>query len=150
MRAPYERWLRWSLDNPKLVVKRSLIALAISLVGFVLLGKAFIPVMQEGSITPVIVRAPNISLDESIKLEFEAIKRIMTIPDVQMAVSRLGKGESPADPGQPNESDPIVTLKPIGDRKLSQEEKQRLYLKLLLDQLEKQHEAAVQLGIIEK
>jgi cobalt-zinc-cadmium resistance protein CzcA len=61
-------------------------------------------------------------LDESIKLEFEAIKRIMTIPDVKMAVSRLGKGESPADPGQPNESDPIVTLKPLGDRKLSQEE----------------------------
>ncbi|OYY52469.1 MAG: CusA/CzcA family heavy metal efflux RND transporter, partial [Polynucleobacter sp. 24-46-87] len=113
MRAPYDRWLHWSLANPKLVVKRSLIALAASLVGFVLLGKAFIPVMQEGAITPVIVRAPNISLDESIKLEFEAIKRIMTIPDVKMAVSRLGRGESPADPGQPNESDPIVTLKPL-------------------------------------
>ena len=122
LRAPYERWLHWSLSNPKLVVKRSFIALAVSILGFVMLGKAFIPVMQEGSITPVIVRAPNISLDESIKLEFEAIKRIMTIPGVEMAVSRLGKGESPADPGQPNESDPIVTLKPIGDRQLSQEE----------------------------
>jgi cobalt-zinc-cadmium resistance protein CzcA len=122
LRAPYERWLHWSLSNPKLVVKRSFIALAVSILGFVMLGKAFIPVMQEGSITPVIIRAPNISLDESIKLEFEAIKRIMTIPGVEMAVSRLGKGESPADPGQPNESDPIVTLKPIGDRKLSQEE----------------------------
>lgn len=122
LRAPYDRWLHWSLANPKVVVKRSLMALAASLVGFVLLGKAFIPVMQEGAITPVIVRAPNISLDESIKLEFEAIKRIMTIPDVKMAVSRLGRGESPADPGQPNESDPIVTLKPLGERKLSQEE----------------------------
>ena len=122
LRAPYERWLHWSLANPKLVVKRSLIALGVSMLGFVLLGKSFIPVMQEGSITPVIVRAPNISLDESIKLEFEAIKRIMTIPGVEMAVSRLGKGESPADPGQPNESDPIVTLKPLGDRDLSQEE----------------------------
>jgi len=122
MRAPYERWLHWCLANPKLVVKRSLMGLAASIVGFVLLGKAFIPVMQEGSITPVIVRAPNISLDESIKLEFEAIKRIMTIPGVEMAVSRLGKGESPADPGQPNESDPIVTLKPLGDRSSSQEE----------------------------
>jgi cobalt-zinc-cadmium resistance protein CzcA len=122
LRAPYERWLHWSLSNPKLVVKRSFIALAVSILGFVMLGKAFIPVMQEGSITPVIIRAPNISLDESIQLEFEAIKRIMTIPGVEMAVSRLGKGESPADPGQPNESDPIVTLKPIGDRKLSQEE----------------------------
>ncbi|MFM1759435.1 MAG: hypothetical protein RLY75_705, partial [Pseudomonadota bacterium] len=122
LRAPYNRWLHWCLANPKLVVKRSLMALAASLVGFVLLGKAFIPVMQEGSITPVIVRAPNISLDESIKLEFEAIKRIMTIPDVKMAVSRLGRGESPADPGQPNESDPIVTLKSLSERKLSQEE----------------------------
>jgi cobalt-zinc-cadmium resistance protein CzcA len=94
LRAPYERWLHWSLAHPKLVVKRSFIALGISLLGFVLLGKAFIP----------------------------AIKRIMTIPGVEMAVSRLGKGESPADPGQPNESDPIVTLKPLGDRDLSQEE----------------------------
>lgn len=122
MRTPYVRWLMWSLANPKLLVKRAFIALGLSLVGFIFLGKAFIPVMQEGSITPVIVRAPNISLDESIKLEFEAIKRIMTIPGVQMAVSRLGKGESPADPGQPNESDPIVTLQPLGDRSLSQEE----------------------------
>jgi len=122
LRAPYDRWLHWSLANPKVVVKRSLMALAASLVGFVLLGKAFIPVMQEGSITPVIVRAPNISLDESVKLEFEALKRIMTIPDVKMVVSRLGRGESPADPGQPNESDPIVTLKPLGERSLTQEE----------------------------
>jgi cobalt-zinc-cadmium resistance protein CzcA len=122
MRTPYTRWLTWSLANPKLVVKRALIALAISMVGFVFLGKAFIPTMQEGSITPVIVRAPNISLEESIKLEFEALKRIMTIPGVEMVVSRLGKGESPADPGQPNESDPIVTLKPLGDRSLSQEQ----------------------------
>ena len=122
LRATYEKWLHWSMANPKLIVKQSIVALVISIIGFGLLGKSFIPVMQEGSITPVIVRAPNISLDDSIKIEFEAIRRIMTIPGVQMAVSRLGKGESPADPGQPNESDPIVTLKPLGDRDLSQEE----------------------------
>lgn len=122
LKTPYMKWLNWCLENPGLVVKRALIALGVSLFGFVLLGKSFIPVMQEGSITPVIVRAPNISLEESIKLEFEALKRIMTIDGVEKAVSRLGRGESPADPGQPNESDPIVTLKPQGDRDLSQEE----------------------------
>ena len=122
LKTPYMKWLNWCLENPSLVVKRALIALGVSLFGFVLLGKSFIPVMQEGSITPVIVRAPNISLEESIKLEFEALKRIMTIDGVEKAVSRLGRGESPADPGQPNESDPIVTLKPQGDRDLSQEE----------------------------
>ncbi|MBU3542909.1 efflux RND transporter permease subunit [Polynucleobacter sp. MWH-Loch1C5] len=122
LKAPYMRWLDWCLANPKQVVQRSILALGASLVGFVLLGKAFIPVMQEGAVTPVIVRAPNISLEESIKLEFEAMKRIMTIPGVEKAVSRLGRGESPADPGQPFESDPIVSLKPLGDRDLTQEE----------------------------
>jgi cobalt-zinc-cadmium resistance protein CzcA len=122
LKTPYMKWLNWCLENPSLVVKRALIALGVSLFGFVLLGKSFIPVMQEGSITPVIVRAPNISLEESIKLEFEALKRIMTIDGVEKVVSKLGRGESPADPGQPNESDPIVTLKPQGDRDLNQEE----------------------------
>ncbi len=122
LKTPYMRWLNWCLENPSLVVKRAVIALGVSLFGFVLLGKSFIPVMQEGSITPVIVRAPNISLEESIKLEFEALKRIMTIDGVEKVVSKLGRGESPADPGQPNESDPIVTLKPQGDRDLNQEE----------------------------
>ncbi len=122
LKTPYMKWLNWCLENPSLVVKRALIALGVSLFGFVLLGKSFIPVMQEGSITPVIVRAPNISLEESIKLEFEALKRIMTIDGVEKVVSKLSRGESPADPGQPNESDPIVTLKPQGDRDLNQEE----------------------------
>jgi len=122
LKTPYMKWLNWCLENPSLVVKRAVIALGVSLLGFILLGKSFIPVMQEGSITPVIVRAPNISLEESIKLEFEALKRIMTIDGVEKVVSKLGRGESPADPGQPNESDPIVTLKPQGDRDLSQEE----------------------------
>jgi cobalt-zinc-cadmium resistance protein CzcA len=122
LKTPYMKWLNWCLENPSLVVKRAVIALGVSLFGFILLGKSFIPVMQEGSITPVIVRAPNISLEESIKLEFEALKRIMTIDGVEKVVSKLGRGESPADPGQPNESDPIVTLKPQGDRDLSQEE----------------------------
>lgn len=54
LRVLYERWLHWSLSHTKVVIKRSLIALGLSLVGFVFLGKSFIPVMQEGSITPVI------------------------------------------------------------------------------------------------
>jgi cobalt-zinc-cadmium resistance protein CzcA len=62
MRVPYQRFLNWSLIHPKLVLKRAFIALIISIVGFLYLGKSFIPVMQEGSITPVILRAPNILL----------------------------------------------------------------------------------------
>ena len=112
LKKPYLRMLDWALENRRTVVLGAIGALVASLATFPLLGKSFIPIMQEGSVTPVIVRAPNISLDESVKMEFEAMKRIMEVPGVATAVSRLGRGESPADPGQPNESDPIVTLKP--------------------------------------
>jgi cobalt-zinc-cadmium resistance protein CzcA len=77
---------------------------------FPLLGKSFIPIMREGAVTPVIIRVPSISLDESIELEMEAMKLIAAVPGVQTVVSKLGRGESPADPASQNESDPIASL----------------------------------------
>jgi heavy metal efflux system protein len=40
------------------------------------------------------------------------MRAIKSVPEVQTVVSRLGRGESASDPGQPHESDPIVSLKP--------------------------------------
>ena len=121
LRRPYEASLQWALSHPRQMVVYALATLAASFVAFTFLGKSFIPVMKEGALTPVITRAANISLDESVRMEFSALKRIVQIPGVAMAVSRLGRGASAADPGQPNESDPIVTLKPAGERELSQD-----------------------------
>jgi cobalt-zinc-cadmium resistance protein CzcA len=112
MKGPYLRMLHWSLAQPKKVLAGALLALAGSFALVPFLGTAFIPTMQEGSITPVIVRVPKISIEESIKLESQAMAAIKTVPEVQTVVSRLGRGESAADPGQPHESDPIVMLKP--------------------------------------
>ena len=112
LKAPYLAMLRWSLDHGKKVILAAIAALAGTVALVPLLGTAFIPTMQEGSITPVIVRVPKISLAESLRMETEAMARIAEIPEVQSVVSRLGRGESASDPGQPHESDPIVTLKP--------------------------------------
>ena len=134
IKAPYLSALKWSINNPQRVIFYAAISLLLSFLVFPFLGKSFIPIMKEGAITPVIVRQANISLEESVKMEFEAMKRIAAIPGVKSAVSRLGRGESPADPGQPNESDPIVSLKPSGERKLSQteiEDQVRIALKAL-------------------
>lgn len=111
LKAPYLRMLHWSLAHPKKVLSWALLALAGSFALVPFLGTAFIPTMQEGSITPVIVRVPKISIEESIKLETQAMQAIKTVPEVQTVVSRLGRGESASDPGQPHESDPIVVLK---------------------------------------
>jgi len=112
LKGPYLRMLHWALAQPKKVLAGALVALAGSFALVPFLGTAFIPTMQEGSITPVIVRVPKISIEESIKLESQAMAAIKTVPEVQTVVSRLGRGESAADPGQPHESDPIVMLKP--------------------------------------
>jgi cobalt-zinc-cadmium resistance protein CzcA len=72
--------------------------------------------MKEGSITPSLIRLPSISLDEAVKIDLEAMKLVSQVPGVSMAVSVLGRGESPADPSGPNESNPIVSLDPKSDR----------------------------------
>ena len=112
MKEPYLRMLHWALAQPKKVLAGAVLALGGSFALVPFLGTAFIPTMQEGSITPVIVRVPRISIEESVKLETQAMQAIKTVPEVQTVVSRLGRGESAADPGQPHESDPIVMLKP--------------------------------------
>lgn len=84
------------------------------------LGKSFMPTMKEGALTPQINRVPSISLDESIRLEMGAMKAIAQVPGVRMVVSKLGRGESPADPAGPNESDPIVLLDPKSHRSQDQ------------------------------
>ncbi|MBU1690259.1 MAG: efflux RND transporter permease subunit [Gammaproteobacteria bacterium] len=111
-KKPYLRLLEWTLANGKktITVASTVFVGAVLLLPF--LGTAFIPEMKEGSIVPGINRVPNISLEESIKLEMEAMRLVMQVPGVKSAVSGVGRGESPADSQGQNESTPIVSLKP--------------------------------------
>ena len=112
MKKPYLKLLDTALNNRYAVVlvAAGLFAGTIAIIPF--LGSSFIPEMKEGSIVPGINRTPNISLDESIKMEQAAMRMIMDIPGVLSAVSGLGRGESPADAQAQNESTPIISLKP--------------------------------------
>jgi cobalt-zinc-cadmium resistance protein CzcA len=95
-------------EKTTIITAIGLLALSFSL--FPLLGKSFIPIMQEGAVTPVIIRVPSISLDEALEIESEAMRLIAAIPGVKSVVSKIGRGESPADPASQNESDPIAAL----------------------------------------
>ena len=112
IKAPYLRLLAAALRRERRTIGAAVAAFAASLALLPFLGTAFIPEMKEGSISPAIDRVPNISIDESIAMEQEAMRRVLEVPGVKMAVSRLGRGESAADPAGPNEADPIVSLKP--------------------------------------
>ena len=112
LKGPFLRLLDRALANSKKTVAISLAVFAASLLLLPFLGTSFIPEMKEGSVVPGINRVPNISLEESIKMEMQAMKLVMQVPGVKSAVSGVGRGESPADPQGANESTPIVSLKP--------------------------------------
>lgn len=116
LRVPYERLLGWAMQNKMKSVALVVVLFAISLCLLPLLGTAFIPEMQEATLGPNADRVPNISLDESIKMELQMQRLMRDIPGVEGVVSRLGRGESPADPAGPNEADVIANLLPVEKR----------------------------------
>jgi heavy metal efflux system protein len=117
LKRPYVALLRWATHNHKKVIAASLVVFAATMSLFPLLGTSFIPELKEGTISPNMDRVPNISLDESIRMEMEAMKLVRKVTGVEYAVSRLGRGESPVDPAGYNESDMMIQLLPDEQRK---------------------------------
>ncbi|MGI9150491.1 MAG: efflux RND transporter permease subunit, partial [Limnohabitans sp.] len=112
LKSRYLKLLDMAMSHQKRTVQVSLASFVLAVLVLPFLGTAFIPEMKEGSVVPGINRVPNISLNESIKMEMQAMKLVMTVPGVKSAISSVGRGESPADPQSVNESTPIVSLKP--------------------------------------
>jgi cobalt-zinc-cadmium resistance protein CzcA len=112
LKRPYVAILNRAVRMPAATVLFALAMFAGAIALFPYLGTSFIPELKEGTISPNVDRVANISLDESIRMEIEAIKMVETIPGVSHIVSRLGRGESPVDPAGYNESDFVIQLKP--------------------------------------
>ncbi len=90
-------------------------ALAILIGSFALaplLGTEFIPELDEGSILIRPWRLPSISLTESVEMEKEALAIIKQFPEVELALTRLGRPDIANDPMGPNTGDMFVMLKP--------------------------------------
>jgi cobalt-zinc-cadmium resistance protein CzcA len=117
IKRPYERVLQWALGHSVVTIGTAVLLFAGAMSLFPLLGTSFIPEMKEGTISPNMDRVPNISLEESLRMEMEAMKLIRGVPGVKSVVSRLGRGESPADPAGPNETDVMASLIPMEERK---------------------------------
>ena len=91
------------------------LALFLLLIGALIyprLGSEFTPRLMEGSIVVRLTMAPSISLTESTRMTEIVERRLMEIPDVSEAVSRVGRGEVGADAEPINVVETIVELRP--------------------------------------
>ena len=109
----YAPALHWALAHRITVLAMAIGALigALSLVPS--LGTEFIPTLNEGTVAPQTIRLPSVSLPASIEIEKRMQQAIMEFPEVEMVVSKIGRTELGNDPQEPNESDPVVRLKPL-------------------------------------
>jgi cobalt-zinc-cadmium resistance protein CzcA len=108
----YRPVLRWTLRRPQPVLAGAGALLIMTLAVIPFIGTEFIPIMDEGTLTPQIVRLPSISLRKSIGLEKEAHRALLEFPEVRMVVGKIGRSEIATAPEEANESDPIVALHP--------------------------------------
>ena len=109
----YAPALRWALGHRTAVLILAVGALVGALALVPSLGTEFIPILNEGSVAPQTIRLPSVSLPASIEIEKRMQQAIMEFPEVEMVVSKIGRTELGNDPQEPNESDPVVRLRPL-------------------------------------
>lgn len=88
------------------------VLMMIGLAIFPRLGSEFTPTLQEGTIVMRLTMAPSISLTESTRITQVAERRLMNIPEVTGAVTRIGRGEVGAHTDPINSAEMYVLLKP--------------------------------------
>jgi len=89
----YLPFLAWSLDHKKVVVSSAAALLIASLALFPLLGKEFMPQLQEGSIMWRVTSIPSASLDQSIKISKDIEAALGEFPEVETTLAMIGRAE---------------------------------------------------------
>src|SRR5690554_4264133 len=110
----YEPSIRWALGAKKLVLSIAILILVVTVYIFTTMGGEFVPTLDEGDfvIQPVLKTGTSLSNTIDITTQIEKIL-IDNFPEVDQVVSRIGAAEVPTDPMSMEESDVIITLKPI-------------------------------------
>ena len=109
----YEPLLRWSLANARKVIGIAVAALVATIGAFFLLGKTFMPTMDEGDILMQLAKLPSISLEQSARTDLAVQKALLErVPEIKDIVARTGSDELGLDPMGLNETDSFLVLAP--------------------------------------
>ncbi len=90
----------------------AILMLAMGVVGFTMLGREFMPTLDEGNLAMQALRVPSTSLEQSLAMQLALEKAIAAEPEVVTVFSRTGTAEAAIDPMPTNISDSVIVLKP--------------------------------------
>jgi len=115
--------LSWCLANKKTVVGSAAALLLASLALFPLLGKEFMPQLQEGSIMWRVTSIPSASLDQSIEISKDIENALSEFPEVKTTVAMIGRAEK-GETADVNYMEIYTELNPVdewpGDRDITE------------------------------
>ncbi|MEE8572020.1 MAG: efflux RND transporter permease subunit, partial [Gemmatimonadota bacterium] len=113
IRTHFEKRLRFAMRHRRITVMGSLAALVASLALLPLLGSEFVPQLEEGTILFRATLAPSAGLHESIERATQMERLVLEFPEVDNAVSKIGRAEVGGDPEPVNNIETTVTLRPL-------------------------------------
>ncbi len=93
LKRAYLPLLAWALAHKRRVVGAAVALLAASLALFPLLGKEFMPTLQEGSIMWRVTSIPSTSLEESIDVSRRIADALGAFPEVKTTLAMIGRAE---------------------------------------------------------
>lgn len=112
----YRRLLDGAFARPRRVYVSSGGGLALAVVAYLLVGKTFMPSMDEGSVVMQTAKLPSINLATSVQTDLTVQAAIMkAVPEVSQIISRMGSDEIGLDPMGFNETDAFMVLKPSSE-----------------------------------
>lgn len=123
MKEYYQRSLKRVLNRPQPLLIGVAVVLLISIWLFTLLGKTFMPVLDEGDIIVQLEKSPSISLKASTELDSQIEEALLEkIPEIKQVVARTGSDEMGLDPMGLNETDVFMELQPRSEWRFESKE----------------------------
>ncbi len=111
----YQRQLEQALARPRPVFAAAGGGILLAVVAYVLVGKSFMPTMDEGAILMQLAKPASINLDASARQDMDVQRAILArVPEVKEIIARVGSDELGLDPMGLNETDSFLVL---ADRK---------------------------------
>ncbi len=109
----YAVLLAWAMRHEYLMVSAAVAMLLAAGVLFNVVGKSFMPTLDEGDIIMQLEKLPSIGLDNAVALDLNVQRALMAkIPEIDSVVARSGADELGLDPMGLNQTDTFLVLKP--------------------------------------
>ena len=108
----YSRMLRWVLRHKLLFLSAPVLLLVAGVMIYLGLGKEFMPPLDEGSFLWMPTTMTHASMGEALDILEKQDMAFESIPEIESAVGKLGRAETPLDPAPISMIETVINYKP--------------------------------------